>query len=126
MAVAEMHSTVLDTPDPKGLASFYAELLGGRVDDTGQWLAVHLPDGQRLGFQHVAEHEPPVWPHWPGAEGDPQQTHLDLRLTGTYEEAEELVRLLGGRVLDADDDNGERPYRVYADPAGHPFCLGRF
>ncbi|NGO75724.1 VOC family protein [Streptomyces sp. YC504] len=126
MAVAEFYSTVLDTTDPKGLAAFYADLLGGTVDDSGEWVAVQLPGGQRLGFQHVEAHEPPVWPHWPGAEGDPQQSHLDLKLTGTHEEAEQRVRSLGGRVLDADDDGGKRPFRVYADPAGHPFCLGRF
>ncbi|WP_327350771.1 VOC family protein [Streptomyces sp. NBC_01304] len=125
MAVAEMYSTVLDTTDPKGLAEFYAELLGGKVDDSGEWVTVVLPHGQRLGFQLVAEHEPPQWPHWPGADTSPQQMHLDLKVTGPLEEAEQRVLDMGGRKLDTDDADGKRPSRVYADPAGHPICLCR-
>ncbi|MDG4856896.1 VOC family protein [Streptomyces sp. T-3] len=125
MAVAEMYSTVLDTTDPQGLAQFYAQLLDGTVNESGAWVTVELPGGQRLGFQQVPEHDPPQWPHWPGAEGNPQQGHLDLKVTAPLAEAEQRVFDLGGRALDTDDDGGKRAFRVYADPAGHPFCLCR-
>ncbi|MFE1879653.1 VOC family protein [Streptomyces diastatochromogenes] len=37
--------------------------------------------------------------------------------------AQEQVLALGARMLD--DGSGGRSWRVYADPAGHPFCLVR-
>lgn len=38
-------------------------------------------------------------------------------------EAQERVLALGARALDLDDEGGKRDFRVFADPAGHPFCL---
>jgi hypothetical protein len=37
--------------------------------------------------------------------------------------AHEAVLAAGATVLDAGD--GKRSWRVYADPAGHPFCVVR-
>ncbi|MEU6556218.1 VOC family protein [Streptomyces sp. NPDC046915] len=71
MALAEPGTAVLDCPAPRALAGFYAEVLGGTVED------------------------------------------LDA--------AEGGVLALGARPLDTDDRS--RTFRVYADPAGHPFCL---
>jgi hypothetical protein len=31
--------------------------------------------------------------------------------------------LLGGRLLQDRRDDPDEPLRVYADPAGHPFCI---
>jgi predicted enzyme related to lactoylglutathione lyase len=39
------------------------------------------------------------------------------------DQAQEYVLAQGAMVLD--DDSGERGWRIYADPAGHPFCLVR-
>jgi hypothetical protein len=33
------------------------------------------------------------------------------------------VLALGGRLLHDRSDDPEEPLRVYADPAGHPFCV---
>jgi catechol-2,3-dioxygenase len=46
-------ATVLDTPDPKGLSSFYADLLGWSVDpddDSEDWVTIRSADGARMGF----------------------------------------------------------------------------
>ncbi|MCX2969692.1 MULTISPECIES: VOC family protein [Streptomyces] len=121
MAVARLDVVVLDCPDPKALAGFYAELLGGEVEgaDDARWVDLSLRDGTRLAFQRAEGFQPP---RWPAADHDSQQLHLDLRVDDMAE-AERAALALGAQALDTEDDGGKRGFRVYADPAGHPFCL---
>jgi hypothetical protein len=122
----EMRQTVLDAPDVRALAEFYRQLLGwsyrqGDEDGARDWLVLCGPPGQRLAFQLDERLAPSTWPE-PGV---PQQLHLDLTVAGRAELDSEHGRVLalGGRlVLDRSDDP-EEPLRVYADPAGHPFCI---
>ncbi|MFE9765846.1 VOC family protein [Streptomyces sp. NPDC005808] len=116
MALAELGVVVLDCPDPRALAGFYAEVLGGTVQAQEDWVDLKLPGGQSLAFQAAPGHVPPNWP----AGDDSQQFHLDLTVSD-LDAAEKGVLALGARVLDAEDRS--RAWRVYADPAGHPFCL---
>ncbi|MFG3659573.1 VOC family protein [Streptomyces sp. NPDC047706] len=116
MALAQLGVVVLDCPDPRALAGFYAGLLGGTVEGDGEWVDLKVPGGQQLAFQAAPGFVPPKWP---SAEGS-QQFHLDLTV-GDLDAAEAGVLALGARVLDAGDRS--RTWRVYADPAGHPFCL---
>ncbi|MDT0381906.1 VOC family protein [Streptomyces sp. RKND-216] len=121
MAVATMGVTVLDCPDPKALAEFYGAVLGWQVDvgDEPDWVELIGPHGRTLAFQEAPGHVPP---QWPGNE-HPQQFHLDLDVTkDRLDEAERQVLALGARLLEG-DGGGKRDWRVYADPAGHPFCL---
>jgi catechol 2,3-dioxygenase-like lactoylglutathione lyase family enzyme len=115
-------SVVLDCPRPQELARFYADLLGAqRVDGDDDWADVTVPDsGVQLSFQRVTGYSPPQWP-----DGVPQQFHLDLVVTDFTSQHDRVVRL-GATALDptaAPDPDDDRSYRVYADPAGHPFCL---
>jgi catechol 2,3-dioxygenase-like lactoylglutathione lyase family enzyme len=130
MALATLGSVVLDCPDPRALAAFYAEVLGGKVtlyaeepggstvetEGEADWVVLRLPDGQELAFQSAPGHVPPRWPSSDGS----QQFHLDLTVEN-LDAAEKEVLALGAKVLDAEDQ--KRTWRVYADPAGHPFCL---
>jgi len=117
MAVAKLGVVVLDCPDPSALAGFYAGMLGGTVkDDGGDWVDLELPGGQALAFQAAPGHVPPRWPAPDGS----QQFHLDLTVDD-LDTAEQGVLALGAKALDAADRS--RNWRVYADPAGHPFCL---
>jgi predicted enzyme related to lactoylglutathione lyase len=60
-------------------------------------------------------------PQWP--DGAPQQIHLDL-VIDDIAAAEAEVLELGATLLQAATElDAESGYRVYADPAGHPFCL---
>ncbi|MCF3122114.1 VOC family protein [Streptomyces arenae] len=119
MPVAEYCLTAVDCPDPAALAGFYAALLGGEVkQDSKDWYDLYAPGDHRIAFQRAPDHRPP---QWPSADGDSQQMHLDLRVTDMAE-AEALALSLGAMPLDLDDQGG-RGFRVYADPAGHPFCL---
>ncbi|OIK23631.1 VOC family protein [Streptomyces malaysiense] len=119
MALAKLGVVVLDCPDPDALAGFYAEVLGGTVerDEKGDWVDLALPGGQSLAFQRADGH---TAPRWPRAESDGQQFHLDLTVPD-LDAAQEGVLKLGATLLDAGEP--ARTWRVYADPAGHPFCL---
>jgi catechol 2,3-dioxygenase-like lactoylglutathione lyase family enzyme len=115
--IGKLESVVLDTRDPQGLAAFYAELLGGRtVVERENWVSIVDDDGRKLSFQTSPDHQAPRFPDPAGS----QQSHLDVRVADV-EEAERRVLELGAtRVSDAYEDN---TFRVFRDPAGHPFCL---
>jgi hypothetical protein len=114
---------VIDCPDPLALAQFYAAIVGGtpRMEEA-DWVVLEPPGGPRLAFQQAPGFTPPEWPR---ADRNSQQFHLDLDAGSTWEEidaAEREVLALGARPLHAED---KEDFRVYADPAGHPFCLCR-
>ncbi|MEV4786775.1 VOC family protein [Streptomyces tuirus] len=120
MALAKLGVVVLDCPDPRALAGFYAEVLGGTptVETYGEdeWVDLKVPGGTPLAFQTSTGYVPPRWPSPDGS----QQFHLDL-VVDDLDAAEKGVLALGAKPLYAEDR--ERSFRVYADPAGHPFCL---
>ncbi|GAB3783927.1 VOC family protein [Nocardioides ungokensis] len=132
--VPRLLQPVLDCPYPRALAEFYRKLLGftyragdePREDDPAaqdeDWLVLLRPSGERgLAFQQAEDHVETTWPE-PGV---PQQMHLDLTVTSRAELDAQHQRALalGARlVLDRSDDPHE-PLRVYADPAGHRFCI---
>lgn len=119
MAIATMGVTVLDCPDPRALADFYAGVLGGEAGGGGRWYEVALEGRRTLAFQEAPDH---VAPDWPKAH-DGQQLHLDFDVPkDRMEQAEREVLALGARLAQ-DDGGGKRDFRVYLDPAGHPFCL---
>ncbi|MFF7154632.1 VOC family protein [Streptomyces sp. NPDC008139] len=121
--IAEFQCVVLDCSDPAELARFYKSLLGGTVDRpdprwslSDGWATLHTAAGLVLAFQRVTEYRRPRWPE----PASPQQFHLDFGVPDLAE-AEEKVLARGAILLD--DGAGTRSWRVYADPAGHPFCL---
>ncbi|GHJ42498.1 VOC family protein [Streptomyces sp. TS71-3] len=120
MPIATYTLTALDCREPAALADFYARVLGGRISQyDADWFDLHLPGGARLAFQRADGHRAPDWPQ---ADDNSQQLHLDFDVTD-IEAAQREVLALGAEPLDLDDQGGERRFRVYADPAGHPFCL---
>jgi hypothetical protein len=113
--------TVLGTPDPVGLARFYAALLGGDVDArdaTFVTLRVSPGDTFYLAFQLEPDHVPPVWPT-PGPGDQQMQVHLDVGVRFLDEAVEDALGL--GARLAAHQPQDD--VRVLLDPAGHPFCL---
>jgi catechol 2,3-dioxygenase-like lactoylglutathione lyase family enzyme len=113
--IGQLHSVVIDTPHPHALATFYAGLLGmevkGEPGDDWVWAT---GAGYRLAFQAAPDLQPPDWPK----PSRPQQFHLDIRVAD-IDEAEPKVLALGATCLPGQGSS----FRVYADPAGHPFCL---
>ena len=117
-----LQAVALDCPDPVRLARFYARLLGGQVvldPDDPEWVEVVGFEGTPLAFQRVDGYRPPEWP----GQRLPQQMHLDFDVDDLDAE-EERVLELGATVLERTDQlRPDTHWRVYADPAGHPFCL---
>ena len=99
--VARVARIVIDGDDPDALARFWSGL---------------VTDGPALAFQRTDG----VAPAWPDPRR-PQQVHLDLDLDDDEDPAvvHERALALGAVRL---------PYlgggHVFADPFGHPFCLG--
>jgi predicted enzyme related to lactoylglutathione lyase len=111
---------VLDAADLAAVSGFWAGVLEGSVDAEDDWHMVMDRSGTpRVGVQLAPNHIPPEWP-----DGDQQQQlHLDLWVTD-FQAAHQEVTELGATLLqEASDLTAEEGFQVYADPAGHPFCL---
>jgi catechol-2,3-dioxygenase len=105
----------LDCPDAKALSAFYAELLGKPVTYEAGGMAMIGSDGEHpVLFQQVESYAAPRWPD----PAYPQQFHLDVEVAD-IEAAEKAALGIGATRLPGGGDS----YRVYADPAGKPFCL---
>ena len=107
--------TTVDAPDALALATFYAELTGGITKGSEHWATVSGPNGC-IAFQQVDDFRPPVWP---GAVV-PMQMHLDFFVDDL--EATGARAIAAGATLLDFQPNSDHCF-VYADPAGHPFCL---
>ena len=109
-----LFAVTIDAPDAVGLARFYAALLGMELTYEGPEGALISGGGKSLMFQQVERYTPPRWPD-PSA---PQQGHLDI-LVDDLDAGEARALELGATRLPSD----AKHFRVFADPAGHPFCL---
>jgi catechol 2,3-dioxygenase-like lactoylglutathione lyase family enzyme len=111
--IGRLHHAAFDCPDPAALADFYSQLLGWPVTyRSADWVVVAADEtSSGLAFQLAPDHRPPTWPD-PAL---PQQVHFDIMVEDP-ETAGPVVLALGATRLAGD---------VYADPAGHPFCLIR-
>lgn len=115
MAIARFPSIVLDCPDAAALGSFYADMLGWVVELSPGWADVRADDGQCLSFQQVESYRAPAWP----TQDVPQQAHLDV-VVDDLDEGEAAVLALGATKHEHQPGT---TFRVFLDPAGHPFCL---
>ncbi len=107
----------IDCPDAKLLATFYAPLTGYEVTYEGPEGAYLSGDGLPIMFQNVQDYNAPKWPD----PAHPQQAHLDFHVDD-IDSAEKLALSLGATQLPGGGGNISG-FRVFADPAGHPFCL---
>jgi hypothetical protein len=130
-----LRQVVLDCEDARSLAEFYRQLLGyqyrpgdeppagGTPDPEGrEWLTLCEATGSpRLAFQQVPQLPEPTWPEGPR----PQMLHLDTTVPTLSELRVQHQRALalGARLLFDRSADPDEPLFVYADPAGHPFCI---
>jgi predicted enzyme related to lactoylglutathione lyase len=116
MAIARFPVVALDCPDPGALAEFYGALLGWKVErNDDDWSSIRADYGDSLAFQKVDGYRPPQWP----GQDVPQQMHLDVTVDD-LDEAEAAVLKLGATKHEHQPGT---TFRVFLDPAGHPFCL---
>jgi predicted enzyme related to lactoylglutathione lyase len=110
-----LDGTTVNAPDALALAQFYAEITGGVATGSSHWAAVTGPNGC-IAFQQVDDFRAPQWP----GNDVPMQMHLDF-FVEDLETTGARVVAAGARLLDF-QPNSDHCF-VYADPAGHPFCL---
>ena len=125
MAIANYAYTALDCANPVELAHFYSKITGLRVQpfDEGEtaesceWLELLDKSGHtKMAFQKIDNYRKPTWPT-----GDiPQQAHMDFHAKD-LDIAEREVLAIGASK--AEDQVRPHRFRVYLDPAGHPFCI---
>jgi predicted enzyme related to lactoylglutathione lyase len=116
MAIARFPNVVIDCPEPGALAEFYAGLLDWKVEESSaDWAQIRADYGQCIAFQGVRDY---TAPEWPGQEV-PQQMHLDV-VVDDLDAAEQAVLGLGATKHSHQPGTS---FRVFLDPAGHPFCL---
>ena len=113
-----LSGVTVNAPDALALATFYAEITGVVATGNSRWAAVtggHVS----IEFQQVPNFRPVEWPS-----GDvPMQMHLDFFVDDL--EATEARVLAAGATRFEVQPNSDHCL-VYADPAGHPFCLSRW
>ena len=112
---------VFDAADLQAESAFWDGILGGHVFKDDDWHSVVDAAGEwRIGVQLAPNHVRPEWPD--GTQQ--QQVHLDLHVEDPRAAHDEAVAL-GARLLQpAADLDAPEGHQVYADPAGHPFCIG--
>lgn len=118
MVIASFALVALDCPDPRSLATFYAGIVGGEIMDStasDDWVRLRVTGSSDIGFQRNPAYRPPQWP-----DGAPQQAHLDFDVAD-LDEGERAVIELG--AIKAAVQPSPDEWRVFLDPAGHPFCL---
>ena len=112
MTIGRLHHVILDCPDPEALATFYSRLLDRPITYRDpDFVVVSTSDrASGLAFQRAPEHRAPTWPD----PATPQQIHFDVMVEDVDAATPEVL------ALGATELAGEG---VFADPAGHPFCL---
>lgn len=108
---------VLDSADIGTVSSFWADLLDGTVSAKDDWHTVYVDDQPRLCVQLAPDHVSPDWPK------GTQQIHLDLYVSDIATAHEEAIAKGAVLLQAAEDQTSVNGFQVYADPAGHPFCL---
>lgn len=110
---------VFDAADLDAESEFWAGVLGGSVSADDGWHTVHDAEKTpRIGVQLAPEHVRPRWP-----DGEPQQIHLDLYVDDIAAAHDEVMALGAIMLSTPEDPRPTEGFQVYADPAGHPFCL---
>jgi hypothetical protein len=116
--VGTLVRVVLDCADPPVLARFWGTLLDlpRRLEESPDRIVIARADESlpMIAVQRVADYQPPRWPD----PDYPAQMHFDIACDDRPAK-ERLALELGATRLPP--QGGSCP--VYADPAGHPFCL---
>ncbi len=108
-----MEMATVDCAEPESLAQWWAQAVGGRVNAVipGEFIIVALPDGPKLGFQHVGDPTP-----------GKNRLHLDFHADDMEAEVTRLVGL-GASETERHSFGDAFSWVVLADPAGNAFCI---
>jgi catechol 2,3-dioxygenase-like lactoylglutathione lyase family enzyme len=114
----KLTAITIDCPNPQALATFYQQATGMDVaaESNDDFAGLVGEGGLFVGFQRVDDYQAPRWPD----QSEPQQFHLDFAVDD-LDEAEARVLALG--AAKPEFQPGGARWRVFTDPAGHPFCV---
>jgi predicted enzyme related to lactoylglutathione lyase len=106
---------VVDCSDPRALADFWRQLVGGVLDEataTADWVALReFPELGYLGFQRVPE-----------MKLTKNRVHLDV-IVDDLGIAIARGKALGARALGNVVDEALYQFQVMSDPEGNEFCF---
>jgi hypothetical protein len=122
MTIAHLAYTALDCDNPVELAHFYSKITGYKVEpfdegetaETCEWLDEE--EFTAIAFQKIENYQKPTWP----TGGLPQQAHMDFHAKD-LDIAEKALLEIG--AVKAEFQPKPHRFRIYLDPAGHPFCM---
>lgn len=113
-------SVIIDAADMEKESSFWHRLLGGSLTPMPNHHFIEAPGLPVIVVQSAPEHISPDWP-----DGTPQQVHLDFGVDDLATADRTATDAGATRLRPTGEVTTESPTgsRVYASPAGHPFCL---
>ncbi|MEU1304546.1 VOC family protein [Streptomyces shenzhenensis] len=115
-----LSAVIIDAAELDPESAFWHRLLGGSIAKTATHHFLRTDGFPVFVIQLAPGQVPPKWP-----DGGSQQMHLDLT-TDDLVAADRSALEAGARRLRPTDDVdpvAQKGGRVYASPAGHPFCL---
>jgi hypothetical protein len=115
----QIRGVAIDCDNISELANFYSRISGQPIFYQSDDFACLNLATYWLTFQHVDHYVAPTWP----TSESPKQFHLEI-WTDDIDGGEQLVLDYGATKSD-NQPSPDDSWRVYIDPAGHPFCLTR-
>ncbi|WP_377273818.1 VOC family protein [Peterkaempfera sp. SMS 1(5)a] len=115
-----LSSVIIDAAEIEAEGAFWHRLLGGSIHRTPTHHFIQAPGLPVLVVQSALEHVAPNWP-----DGTSQQMHLDFAVENLATADRTATDAGATRLRPTEDITPEERTgsRVYASPAGHPFCL---
>ncbi|MFK4540521.1 hypothetical protein RKD29_000117 [Streptomyces tendae] len=111
-------SVIIDASDIEAEGTFWHHLLGGSVHRTPTHRFIQAPGLPVVVVQSAPGHVAPSWP-----DGISQQLHLDFGVDDLASADRTATEAGAIRLRPAGAASDHTGSRVYASPAGHPFCL---
>ncbi|WP_329235346.1 VOC family protein [Actinoallomurus sp. NBC_01490] len=113
-------SVIIDAADVEAESAFWHRLLDGSITRTPTHHFIQAPGLPVIVVQSAPGHVAPNWP-----DGTSQQMHLDFGVDDLATADRTATEAGATRLRPTDDVTPETRTgsRVYASPAGHPFCL---
>jgi predicted enzyme related to lactoylglutathione lyase len=112
MGIVVKHVT-FDCADPRRLADFWAEVVGGEVaSDWGEFVTIRAEGAgvENLAFGKVPE-----------SKASKNRVHIDFRADDRGAEVDRVVAL--GAAVVASRNVGDLEWTVLQDPEGNEFCI---
>ncbi|SEG84292.1 hypothetical protein SAMN05216223_11544 [Actinacidiphila yanglinensis] len=113
-----LSSVIIDAADIEPEGAFWHQLLGGSIHRTPTHHFIQAPGLPVIVVQSAPTQIAPNWP-----EGTSQQMHLDFAVEDLADADRTATAAGAVRLRPTTDVTAKTGSRVYASPAGHPFCL---